>query len=201
MQGMREPRQSHHLTGAEKPWSEGGNRLKLKQMLWWEQLPERNSGRESGRDNETPRDLEVSFPRSRGVSSLELELAAVVRINLPSSLLLLSPIFLSLGSGNGGGSGIWSRSHVASAEWGWKCNLLSSAAACSKGQGLGEGSEGISGSWPPTPFLPQGESLSLPPLSPAPEQPELSMAGNLMVQESKSRVGVKKWSSHGFPGA
>lgn len=93
VQGMREPRQSHHLTRAEKPWSQGGNRLKLKQMLWWEQLPERNSGRESGRDNETPRDLEVSFPRSRGVSSLELELAAVVRISLPFSLLLLFPRF------------------------------------------------------------------------------------------------------------
>lgn len=70
MRGTREPKQSHHLAYAEKPYSEGGSWLKLKHMLCGNNYLRENLGG-SGRDNETPRDLGVSFPRSNGVSSLE----------------------------------------------------------------------------------------------------------------------------------
>ena len=116
MQGTREPKQSHHLAYTEKPYSEGGSWLKLKQMLCGNNYLRETQGG-CGRDNETPRDLGVSFPRSKGVSSLELELAAVVRISFPFSLLLLfPPSFLPPSSGDGGEGDLWSRSHVASRE-------------------------------------------------------------------------------------
>lgn len=89
MQGTREPKQSHPLAYTEKPYREGGSWLKLKQMRCGNNYLRETLGG-SGRDNETPRDLGVSFPRSRGVSSLELQLAAVVRISFPFPLLLLS---------------------------------------------------------------------------------------------------------------
>lgn len=116
MQGTREPKQSLHLAYAEKPYSEGGSWLKLKQMLCGNNYLRETLGG-SGRDNETPRDLGVSFPRSKGVSSLELELAAVVRISFPFSLLLLFPLFPSPpGSEDGGEGDLWIMSQIASKE-------------------------------------------------------------------------------------
>lgn len=115
MQGTREPKQSLHLAYAEKPYSEGGSWLKLKQMLCGNNYLRETLGG-SERDNETPRDLGVSFPRSKGVSSLELELAAVVRISFPFSLLLLFPLFPPPGSEDGGEGDLWSMSHIASKE-------------------------------------------------------------------------------------
>lgn len=78
----------------------------------------------------------------------------------------------------------------------WGCSGAGNASAeLSKGQELGEGCRGTSLS-PPTPSLPEGESLS-PALSPAPEQSNM----NLMAQEKESRISAQKWSSHVFPGA
>lgn len=94
---------------------EGGSWLRLKQMLCGNNYLRETLGG-SGRDNETPRDLGVSFPRSKGVSSLALELAAVVRISFPFSLLLLFPLFPPPGSGDGGEGDLWSTSHIASKE-------------------------------------------------------------------------------------
>lgn len=70
--------------------SEGGSWLRLKQMLYGNNYLRETQGG-SARDNETPRDLGVSFPRSKGVSGLELELAAVVKISFLFCFLLLPP--------------------------------------------------------------------------------------------------------------
>lgn len=70
--------------------SEGGSWLRSKQMLCGNNYLRETWGG-SARDNETPRDLGVSFPRSRGVSGLELELAAVVKIGFLFCFLLLPP--------------------------------------------------------------------------------------------------------------
>lgn len=70
--------------------SEGGSWLGLKQMLCGNNYLRETQGG-SARDNETPRDLGVSFPGSRGVSGLELELAAVVEISFLFCFFLLPP--------------------------------------------------------------------------------------------------------------
>lgn len=154
----------------------------------------------SGRDNETPRDLGVSFPRSKGVSSLELELAAVVRISFPFSLLLLFPLFAPPDSGDGGeGDLLEHESHCqprapAAMVLCSKCNSLSSAAACSPGQGkqpawgLRRGDRRVL-----TQLLVSRGALSLldgASLSPDPEQRELYTDVNLMPCDSRrTRAG------------